>query len=82
MKKVVDMKPFGMRTWFSTMPALRMYRRGKFAPPVDTVRINVMGNAQVLEACRKARVERYILHLPCVCLWKIGRLLSLQQAGL
>ena len=28
--------------------------------PVDTVRINVMGNAQVLEACRKARVERYI----------------------
>lgn len=28
--------------------------------PVDTARINVMGNVQVLEACRKARVERYI----------------------
>lgn len=28
--------------------------------PVDTARINVMGNVQVLEACRKARVGRYI----------------------
>ena len=28
--------------------------------PVETARINVLGNVQVLEACRKARVQRYI----------------------
>lgn len=28
--------------------------------PVDTARINVMGNVQVLEACRKAGVNRYV----------------------
>ena len=28
--------------------------------PVDTARINVVGNVMVLEACRKAAVERYV----------------------
>ena len=28
--------------------------------PLETARINVLGNVQVLEACRKARVQRYI----------------------
>ena len=28
--------------------------------PVETARINVLGNVQVLEACRKAEVQRYI----------------------
>ena len=28
--------------------------------PIETARINVLGNVQVLEACRKARVQRYI----------------------
>lgn len=30
------------------------------ARPVDTARINVMGNVIALEACRKARVQRYV----------------------
>lgn len=30
------------------------------AKPVDTARINVMGNVNILEACRKARVGRYV----------------------
>lgn len=28
--------------------------------PVDTVRYNILGTAQILEACRKARIERFI----------------------
>lgn len=28
--------------------------------PVDTARVNVMGNVMALEACRKARVKRYV----------------------
>lgn len=28
--------------------------------PIDTVRINVMGNVMILEACRKANVKRYV----------------------
>ena len=28
--------------------------------PVETARINVLGNVQVLEACLKARIQRYI----------------------
>jgi UDP-glucose 4-epimerase len=28
--------------------------------PVETVRINILGNVQILEACRKYNVERYI----------------------
>ena len=30
------------------------------ARPVDTARINVLGNVTILEACRKAHVQRYI----------------------
>lgn len=30
------------------------------ARPVDTARINVLGNVIVLEACRKAKVQRYV----------------------
>lgn len=30
------------------------------ARPVDTARVNVLGNVMALEACRKARVSRYI----------------------
>lgn len=28
--------------------------------PIDTVRVNVLGNVQVLEACRRHRVRRYV----------------------
>src|SRR5687768_4311005 len=28
--------------------------------PVETVRVNVLGNVQLLEACRRHRVERYV----------------------
>jgi UDP-glucose 4-epimerase len=28
--------------------------------PIETVRVNVLGNAMVLEACRKAQVQRYV----------------------
>ena len=28
--------------------------------PIETVRVNVLGNVKLLEACRKAQVQRYI----------------------
>ena len=28
--------------------------------PVETAKINVLGNVQILEACRKFRISRYI----------------------
>ena len=28
--------------------------------PIETVKVNVLGNAMVLEACRKAQVQRYV----------------------
>ena len=31
-----------------------------FDKPLETARINVLGNVQILEACRKARVQRYV----------------------
>ena len=31
-----------------------------FDEPMETARINVMGNVQILEACRKARINRYV----------------------
>jgi UDP-glucose 4-epimerase len=31
-----------------------------FEKPIDTIRVNVLGNAQVLEACRRYQVQRYV----------------------
>jgi Nucleoside-diphosphate-sugar epimerases len=36
--------------------------------PLETARINVLGNVQVLEACRKAEVQRYIYASTGLCL--------------
>ena len=28
--------------------------------PIDTVKVNILGNVQVLEACRVAEIKRYV----------------------
>lgn len=50
--------------------------------PVDTARINVVGNVMVLEACRQAKVRRYVFASSLYVYGQIRRLLSLQQASL
>lgn len=50
--------------------------------PVDTARLNVVGNVMVLEACRRAGIGRYIFASSLYVLRQVRRLLPVQQAGL
>ena len=49
--------------------------------PVETLLANVLGNAHVLEACRKQNVQRYIYASSAYVFSRQGWILSMQQAG-
>ncbi len=50
--------------------------------PVDTARVNVLGNVILLEACRAAGIRRYVFASSLYVYGVSGRFLPLQQAVL